>query len=73
LGLSADSHDEINPSPGPLRKIIIVIIKGKTAHFEPLPSFDDYATLLQVITSLNYTTISIFTELGHQPCVQPST
>jgi hypothetical protein len=49
--------------------IIIVIIIGKTALFEPWTSFENSATLHPVFTFLDLVTL-FFTERGRHPIVQ---
>jgi hypothetical protein len=60
--------------------IIIIIFIAKTALFEPQPSLEDSARFVlsweldhSVFTSSDFATVFLFTEQGHQPCVQPPT
>jgi hypothetical protein len=55
-----------------------IIIIGKTALFEPLPSSENsarlvYSSVIPVFISLDFTTVIFFTEQGRQPCIQPPT
>jgi hypothetical protein len=48
-----------------------MIIICKTALFEPWPSLKDSVRFYLVSTSLNFTTIILFTAQGCQLCIQP--
>jgi hypothetical protein len=50
-----------------------IIIIGETAISRPKPSSEDSKRLHPVFTSLDFTTVCIFTEQGHLPSVQPLT
>jgi hypothetical protein len=56
--------------------IIIIIIIGKTAFFEPQPSLEDSASFVYKPSGIHFfgfPSNNCFTEQGRQPCVQPST
>jgi hypothetical protein len=56
-----------------VERLYITVIIGKEALLEPKPSLEDSVREHPVFTSLDFTTVTFFTEQSHQPCVQHPT